>query len=115
MAFVETDDGVKVEDVIHVGDEIEAQVVRVNDVEGTAMLSKKRLDAVKHWAVIEAAQESGEVVDGVVTEENKGGVVVNVNGVRVFVPASQSGLPKDRPMTELVDAVAACRVEVAEV
>ena len=97
-----TDDGVKVEDVIHVGDEIEAQVVRVNDVEGTAMLSKKRLDAVKHWAVIEAAQESGEVVEGVVTEENKGGVVVNVNGVRVFVPASQSGLPKDRPMTELV-------------
>ena len=96
------DDGIKVEDAIHVGDEIEAQVVRVNDVEGTAMLSKKRLDAVKHWAVIEAAQESGEVVEGVVTEENKGGVVVNVNGVRVFVPASQSGLPKDRPMTELV-------------
>ena len=97
-----TDDGVKVEDVIHVGDEIEAQVVRVNDVEGTAMLSKKRLDAVKHWQVIEEAQESGEVVEGVVTEENKGGVVVNVKGIRVFVPASQSGLPKDKPMTELV-------------
>lgn len=97
-----TDAGEKLEDVIKVGDTIEAIVVRVNDVEGTAMLSKKRLDAQKFWNSIEAAQESGEVVEGVVTEENKGGVVVSVNGVRVFVPASQSGLPKDRPMTELV-------------
>ncbi len=108
-----TDDGIKVEDVIHVGDEIEAQVVRVNDVEGTAMLSKKRLDAVKHWAAIEEAQENGEVVEGVVTEENKGGVVVSVNGVRVFVPASQSGLPKDRPMTELVKQTV--RLKITEV
>ena len=97
-----TDAGDKLEDVIKVGDTIEAIVVRVNDVEGTAMLSKKRLDAQKFWNSIEAAQESGEVVEGVVTEENKGGIVVSVNGVRVFVPASQSGLPKDRPMTELV-------------
>ena len=97
-----TDAGEKLEDVVKVGDTIEAIVVRVNDVEGTAMLSKKRLDAQKFWNTIEAAQESGEVVEGVVTEENKGGIVVSVNGVRVFVPASQSGLPKDRPMTELV-------------
>lgn len=97
-----TDAGEKLEDVVKVGDTIEAIVVRVNDVEGTAMLSKKRLDAQKFWNTIEAAQESGEVVEGTVTEENKGGIVVSVNGVRVFVPASQSGLPKDRPMTELV-------------
>jgi 4-hydroxy-3-methylbut-2-enyl diphosphate reductase len=66
------------------------------------MLSKKRLDAVKHWAVIEEAQESGEVVEGVVTEENKGGVVVNVNGVRVFVPASQTDLPRDAELSQLL-------------
>lgn len=96
------EDGEKVENILHVGDPIEAVVVRVNDVEGTAQLSKKRLDAVKNWADIEAAHEAGTVVEGVVTEENKGGVVVSVKGVRVFVPASQSGLPKDTPMTELV-------------
>ena len=77
-------------------------MVRVNDVEGTAQLSKKRLDAAKSWQVIEQAQADGEIVEGMVTEENKGGVVVNVSGVRVFVPASQSGLPKDTPMTQLV-------------
>lgn len=98
-----TEDGdVKLEDAIHIGDTVEAIVVRVNDVEGTAQLSKKRMDAVKNWADIEAAQEAGSVVEGTVTEENKGGVVVSVKGIRVFVPASQSGLPKDTPMTELV-------------
>lgn len=98
-----TEDGeVKLEDAVHIGDTVEAMVVRVNDVEGTAQLSKKRMDAVKNWADIEAAQEAGTVVEGTVTEENKGGVVVSVKGIRVFVPASQSGLPKDTPMTQLV-------------
>lgn len=108
-----TDDGIKVEDAVKVGDTIEASVVRVNDVEGTVMLSKKRLDAVKNWNDIEAAQEDGTVVEGVVTEENKGGVVVSVKGVRVFVPASQSGLPKDVPMTELVKQTV--RLKITEV
>ncbi len=94
--------GVNVADIIKAGDEIEAYVMRVNDVEGTVMLSKKRLDSVKNWDSIVDARASHAVVEGTVVEENKGGVVVNVKGVRVFVPASQSGLPKDAPMTELL-------------
>ena len=87
--------------------------MRVNDVEGTAMLSKKRLDAVKNWAAIEEAQESGEIVEGKVTEDNKGGIVVSVKGIRVFVPASQSGLPKDAAMSELVGQTV--RLKITEV
>ncbi len=94
--------GVNVADAIHVGDEIEAYVMRVNDVEGTVMLSKKRLDSAKNWDSIVEARASRAILEGIVVEENKGGVVVNCKGVRVFVPASQSGLPKDAPMTELV-------------
>ncbi len=97
-----TDDGVKVEDVVKVGDTIEAIVVRVNDIEGTAMLSKKRLDASKSWLAVEEAAESNAVLEGVVTEENKGGIVVNVNGVRVFVPASQTDLPRDAELAQLL-------------
>ncbi len=96
------DPDVKIEEIAKIGSEIEAYVIRVNDVEGTAMLSKKRLDAVKNWDTIEAAKDSKETLEGTVTEENKGGIVVAVKGVRVFVPASQSGLPKDAPMTELL-------------
>ena len=97
-----TDDGIKVEDAVKVGDTIEAVVVRVNDVEGTVMLSKKRLDAAKIWTAVEEAAENGSFLEGVVTEENKGGIVVSVGGVRVFVPASQSGLPKDAEMSQLL-------------
>ena len=98
-----TDDpSLKPEDVAKVGEEIETYVMRVNDVEGTVQLSKKRLDTVKNWDSIEEARESRAVVEGLVTEENKGGIVVNVKGIRVFVPASQTGLPKDSPMTALL-------------
>ena len=109
-----TEDGAaKVEDVIHVGDKIEACVVRVNDVEGTVMLSKKRLDTIKSWADIENAAADGTVVEGKVTEENKGGVVVSVHGVRVFVPASQTGLPREAAMSELVGQTV--RLKITEV
>jgi len=106
-----TDDATtNIDDIIRVGDSIESFVMRVNDVEGMVMLSKKRLDAIKNWDVIEAAKDSRAVVEGTVTEENKGGVVVNVKGVRVFVPASQTGLPKSAPMTDLVKRTVKLRI-----
>ena len=87
---------------IHVGDEIEAVVVRVNDGEGTITLSKKRVDQLKGWETIEAAHDEHTVVEGVIVEENRGGVVATAHGVRVFIPASQTGVPKDQPMSQLV-------------
>jgi 4-hydroxy-3-methylbut-2-enyl diphosphate reductase len=87
---------------IKIGDEIEAYVMRVNDVEGMVMLSKKRLDTIKGWDSIEQAREDRTNVEGTVIEENKGGVVVSVTGVHVFVPASQTGLPKDAPMSDIM-------------
>jgi len=96
------DDTTDINDVIKVGDTIEAFVMRVNDVEGMVMLSKRRLDAIKNWDIVEAAKDNKTIVEGVVTEENKGGIVVNVKGVKVFVPASQTGLPKTSPMSELL-------------
>ncbi len=108
-----TEDGGKIEDAVHVGDKIEACVVRVNDVEGTVMLSKKRLDSIKSWGDVENAQTDGTVLEGKVTEDNKGGVVVNVHGIRVFVPASQTGLPREAAMSELVGQTV--RLKVTEV
>ena len=92
----------KVEDIVKVGDEIETYVMRVNDAEGVVTLSKKRLDTVKSWDEVEQAREDGTVVEGIITEENKGGVVASVKGVRVFIPASQTGLPRNASMSELV-------------
>ena len=108
-----TEDGTKLEDAVKVGDPIEAVVVRVNDVEGVVTLSKKRLDAAKVWAEVEAAVEDGTVMEGVVTEDNKGGVVVSVKGVRVFVPASQTDLPREAPMADLLKKTV--RLKITEV
>ncbi|MFR3785771.1 bifunctional 4-hydroxy-3-methylbut-2-enyl diphosphate reductase/30S ribosomal protein S1 [Agathobaculum desmolans] len=87
---------------VHPGDEIEAVVVRVNDGEGTVTLSKKRVDQLKGWETIEKAYEEHTVVEGTIVEENRGGVVATAFGVRVFIPASQTGVPKDQPMNQLV-------------
>ena len=102
VSELSADPNAKPEELVKVGDEIEAYVMRVNDMEGTVMLSKKRLDMAKNWDMVEQFRADRETVEGIVTEENKGGVVVSVKGLRVFVPASQTGIPKDQPMTELL-------------
>ena len=107
------DPSVKLEDVVKVGDEIETYVMRVNDQDGIVTLSKKRLDSVKHWEVIEEAKDNKTIVEGVVKEENKGGVVVNLKGIRIFVPASQTGLRRNEPMTQLVGTTV--RLHITEV
>ena len=110
ISELSADPDAKVEDIVHVGDEIETYIVRVNDVEGYATLSKKRLDAVKVWEDIEKAVEDKTVLTGIVSEVNKGGIVVSVKGVRVFVPASQSGQPRDADLSTMVKQSVQLRV-----
>jgi len=100
----------KVEENIRVGDEIDAFVVRVSDVEGMIMLSKKKLDSIRGWDIVQEACDNRTTMEGIVTEENKGGIVVMVKGIRVFVPASQTGLPRDTPMTGLVKQTVKLRI-----
>jgi len=102
LSELSDDPNVKPEDVVKVGDEIETYIVRVNDIEGFAELSKKRLDAVKVWENIESAVDDKTVMEGTVTEVNKGGIVASVKGVRVFIPASQSGMPRGADLSEMV-------------
>ena len=95
---VSADPTVKPEDVLKVGDEIEVFVVRVNDQEGTVQLSRKKLEGMKVWDDMAAWAEEKTTVEGTITEENKGGLVANVKGIRVFIPASQSGIAKGGDM-----------------
>ena len=101
---------VKPEDVVKVGDKVELFVIRVNDVDGYATLSKKRLDANKVWDTVEEACNDKAILEGIVTEENKGGLVVSVKGVRVFVPASQSGKPRGADLSEMIKQKVQLRV-----
>ena len=110
---VSADPTVKPEDILKVGDEIEVFVVRVNDQEGTCQLSKKKLDGIKVWDDVATWCEEKATVDAVITEENKGGLVANVKGIRVFIPASQSGVAKGGDMAGMVGQ--AVQMKITEV
>jgi len=85
-----------------VGDEINVVIMKTNDVEGTIMCSKKRFDSANSWDELEAAMESGEKIEGTVTDIIKGGIIATTQkGVRVFIPGSLTGIPKDAPMDDL--------------
>lgn len=98
-----TDDAsAKLQDMFKVGDEVTAFVIRVEDGKGMSTLSKTRVDRDRSWIVLKEAFEAGTDLEGEVTAVVKGGVVMNVASNRVFVPASQTGIPKDGDMSVLV-------------
>lgn len=74
--------------VVHVGDEMEAKVIKVNDGEGQVLLSYKRLAVDRGNKRLEEAFNSGEVLTAKVVQVLDGGLSVNVEGARVFIPAS---------------------------
>lgn len=104
------DPNAKPEDIVRKGDKLELLVIRVNDVEGTVMLSKKRLDAQAGFEKVMDAAETEEVLDGVVTEVIKGGVLALTNGVKVFIPASQATATRNEPLEGLLKQKVSFRI-----
>ena len=98
-----TDDpAVRAEDMVKVGDKLDLVVEKVNDQEGVAYLSRKKLEARKGLEEVAKAVEDGTIMEGVVTETNKGGVIALVKGVKVFVPRSQATMRRDEDINALV-------------
>ncbi len=102
LSELSDDPSVKAADILKVGDEVEAFVTKISDFYGEISLSRKSIDASRNWSSAMEAQENKTVLTGTVRSENSGGVVVNVNGVEVFIPLSQTLIPKGQPATELV-------------
>ncbi|MBO5008518.1 MAG: bifunctional 4-hydroxy-3-methylbut-2-enyl diphosphate reductase/30S ribosomal protein S1 [Clostridia bacterium] len=95
---VSDDPSADIKSLVKVGDEIEAFVVRVNDVEGEVTLSMKKILAMKGAKEVEDAFETKEILEGKVTQVVNGGVIVTCKGIRVFIPASQAS---DRYLADL--------------
>ncbi len=74
--------------IVKPGDKIEVQVIKVEDEEGHPILSKRRVERQKAWEKLEQAVESEEIIEGNGLEVVKGGMLVDVGGLRGFVPAS---------------------------
>lgn len=92
----------KPSDVVSIGDELDLIVTKINDQEGIVTLSKKKVDEMKGFEEIIKAKDEGVVLEGTVNAAVKGGVIITYAGVRVFIPASQSGLPRGSEMDSLV-------------
>ena len=98
-----TDDpNAKIEDMVKKGDEIDLCVVKVNDQEGIVTLSKKRCDALVGFETLKKAYEEGTVVDGVITDVVRGGVLAFTCGTKIFVPASQCSDSRVEDLTTLI-------------
>ncbi len=74
-------------EVVSVGDEVEALVLQKEDKEGRLILSKKRAQYERAWGTIEKVKEEDGVVEGTVIEVVKGGLIIDI-GLRGFLPAS---------------------------
>jgi 4-hydroxy-3-methylbut-2-enyl diphosphate reductase len=95
------DPNLNLENEVKVDDQINLIIMKINDQEGTAMLSKRRYDAIAGWDKIVAAKESGEILTGIVKDVIKGGVVAYANNVRVFIPASQATASRNDALEDL--------------
>ena len=90
---------------VKVGDKINCVIMKTNDVEGTIMLSKKRFDSANAWSELETAAEEGTIIEGTVTDINKGGVIATTDkGSRVFIPGSLATASRGEPLEDLRNA-----------
>lgn len=77
------------EEEITIGSEVLVYVVQPEDKDGHVVLSLRRARAERGWRVLQRRHEENATVEAEIVDSNKGGLIVNVNGLRGFVPASQ--------------------------
>lgn len=109
-AELSNDPNAKPEDLVKIGDEMDLLIMKTNDQEGTIMLSKRRVDAMKGWDEITQAMESNEVLEGKVIEVVKGGVIVLYKAMRIFVPASQATASRGEDLNVLLNTEVRFRI-----
>ena len=97
------DNNVDLTTVVSVGDTMEAKVLKVNDGEGQVTLTYKRLAAEKGNKRLEEAFENQEVLKAPVTQVLDGGLCVNVEEARVFIPASLVSDTYEKDLSKYAD------------
>ncbi|QRN49990.1 30S ribosomal protein S1 [Macrococcoides bohemicum] len=100
------------EDVVKVGDEIEAYVTKIEDKEedGHYILSKRKLDESESFETLQQKFENGETLEAEVKEAVKGGLVVDV-GLRGFIPASLISTSYIEDFSDYVGKVLTLKIE----
>ena len=87
---------------LHSGDHIKVFVLQPENEDGNVVLSLRRARAESVWIKAQDQQASGEMMDAEVREQNKGGLIVNILGLRGFLPTSQVSRTYSSNLQELV-------------
>ena len=87
---------------LHSGDHIKVFVLQPENEDGNVVLSLRRARAESVWLKAQDQQASGEMMDAEVREQNKGGLIVNILGLRGFLPTSQVSRTYSSNLQELV-------------
>ncbi len=87
---------------LHSGDRIKVFVLQPENEDGNVVLSLRRARAESVWLKAQEQQVSGEMMDAEVREQNKGGLIVNILGLRGFLPTSQVSRTYNANLQELV-------------
>jgi small subunit ribosomal protein S1 len=84
------------------GDKVRVYIDEVEDDNGHIILSKEKADAVEAWKTVEDVYEQSGVIDGLVVNKVKGGLSVNLGGIKAFLPGSQIDLKPVKSLDKLI-------------
>ncbi len=76
-------------DAVAIGDQVRVLVVLREDEDGMVVLSKRKAERIESWEKILNEHNEGSVIQGTVTRKVKGGLMVNIESIEAFLPASQ--------------------------
>jgi ribosomal protein S1 len=91
-----------INDIIKIGDKIDVLIEKLEDKEGYIVLSKRKAEHEKKWHLAYEAYKSRKAIEAKVTSAVKGGLVVDYNGIRGFIPASQLSKETEEPIESFV-------------
>jgi small subunit ribosomal protein S1 len=88
--------------VVNPGEDVQVVIEDIEDDEGNLVLSKERADAIKAWGHVESVFKEDGIIDGLVVNKVKGGLSINLGGIKAFLPGSQIDLKPVKSLDKLI-------------
>jgi small subunit ribosomal protein S1 len=84
------------------GEDVQVVIEEIEDDEGNLVLSKEKADAIQAWDHVEKVFKEDGVIDGLVVNKVKGGLSINLGGIKAFLPGSQIDLKPVKSLDKLI-------------
>lgn len=92
------------------GKSVDVLLEAIDDVAGIVVLSKEKADRIRAWEKLISEKHEGDTIKGVVEKKVKGGLIVNVNSIPMFLPASQVDPNRDVELGKFIGEEVECKI-----